>query len=62
MAKEHRPIREANGVWHYPATADVLEEVGLQTMDEYIFQQRNTIAEWIMTRRLFLECWKGRQQ
>ena len=36
MAKEHRPRREANGVWHYPETANVLEEVGLQTMDEHI--------------------------
>ncbi len=53
MAKEHQPRRGAHMVWDYPHSADVLEEIGLQTVEEYIRRWRNTVAEFIAMRPLF---------
>ncbi len=36
MAWEHRPRRGAHMVWEYPCSANVLEEVRLQSVEEYI--------------------------
>eukprot|EP00957_Ditylum_brightwellii_P189238 14403925-Ditylum_brightwellii.AAC.1 len=36
MATVNRPERQPDGTWVYPATEDVLEEVGLQTVQHYI--------------------------
>ncbi len=36
MAREHRLRRGAHMVWEYPCLADILEEVGLQLVEEYI--------------------------
>ncbi len=36
MAQVHKPQRGADRVWTYPPSANVLEEVGLHTMEEYI--------------------------
>ncbi len=60
MARVNKPQRGANRVWSYPPTADVLEEVGLRTMEEYIRRRRNTIAEYIATRcPVMWTCWEG---
>ncbi len=40
---------------------DVLEEVGLHTLEEYIYRRRNTVAEFIATRPLFANCWEGKR-
>ncbi len=36
MAREHWPKRGVHMVWKYLRSADVLEEVGFQTVEEYI--------------------------
>ncbi len=41
--------------------ADVLEEVGLQTVEEYIRRRHNTVAEFVATRPLFANCWEGKR-
>ena len=50
------PWRNATGEWVYPEMADVLEEVGLSTVDAYIKVRRRTIASWVMDRLLHGEC------
>ncbi len=61
MAREHRPRRGAHMVWEYPHLEDVLEEVDLQTVEEYICQQHNTVAKFIATCPLFANCWEGKR-
>ncbi len=41
--------------------ADVLEEVSLQNVEEYIRRRRNTVAEFIATCPLFANYWEGKQ-
>ncbi len=48
-------------MWSYLPMADVLEEVGLRPMEEYIRRLRNKITEWIATRPVFKTCWEGEQ-
>ena len=50
MARDNKPRRGADRVWSYPRTADVLEEVGLRSMEEYIRRRRNTIADYVATK------------
>ena len=59
MAREHRPGKDAHGVWIYPASKDVLEECGLFPMEEYIVRRRNSIAEYVATRPLLDTCREG---
>ncbi len=59
MAWVHKPRRGADRIWSYPPSADVLEEVGLRPMEEYIRRRHNTIAKWIATRPVFWTCWEG---
>ncbi len=61
MAVDNRPKRGAHMVWTYPRSADVLEEVGLRKMEEYIRRRRNTVAEFVSTRPLFKACWDGKR-
>jgi len=57
MAKVNKPRRNPRtGVWTYPASADVLEEVGLHTIAEYIEVRRQTIAKYIVDRPIFTLC------
>ena len=53
MAVRHKPEQGSNGVWTYPATADVLEEVGLCTAKEYMVVRRQTIAAYVVNRPSF---------
>ncbi len=57
MARQNRPTRRpGDGKWVYPATKDVLEEVGLHTVEEYVRVQCNTIAQWIATQPTAQAC------
>ncbi len=62
MARKHRPKRGANGVWVYPATADVLEECGMATIAAYIRSRRQTIAVYLAMRLVFKACTEGERQ
>ncbi len=45
MAREHKPRKNNDtGVWRYPSTEEVLAEVGLLTIRQYIEVRRQTIA------------------
>ena len=59
MANEYAPTRGANGKWEYPTAADVLEEVGLRSVREYIGVRRATIAKWVAGRTILRECKEG---
>ena len=59
MAKVHKPRRGLNGVWIYPQTADVLEEVGLESIEEYIRRRRQTIVAYVVDRPIFQTCMRG---
>ena len=62
MAKVHRPRKDENGVWTYPSSKDVLEEVGLLTIDEYIEKRRNKVAEYVSTRPVLETCLNERRR
>ena len=49
MATVHCPRKLNSSTWSYPKTEDVLEEVGLKTIREYIEVRRNTIAAGIVS-------------
>ena len=59
MAQENRPLRGQDGKWAYPRTEDVLAEVGLRPIKEYIRRRRETIAAWVRDRPLFRKCEEG---
>ena len=61
MAQTNRPRRGPDGSWSYPLTEDVLKEVHLRTVDEYILERRQTIASYIASRPIFEEC-RGRER
>ena len=56
MAKVHKPRKDEEGNWTYYPSKDVLEEVGLLTIDEYIEKRRNKVAEYIATRPVLDLC------
>ena len=62
MARENRPRREPDGSWSYPSSGDVLEEVGLHTVEEYIQVRRQTIAAYIVNRPIFEACVDGERR
>ena len=62
MAKVHKPRKDEDGTWTYPSSKDVLEEVGLLTIDEYIEKRRNTVAEYIATRPVLELCQSERRR
>ncbi len=60
MAKENKPNKNpATGVWTYPSSTEVLEEVGLHTIEHYVKVRRETVARWIMERPIFSKCRDG---
>ena len=59
MARDHKPERGPDGKWIYPPTADVLEEAGLHTVEEYILKRRQTIADYVVDRPIFEACKGG---
>ena len=57
MAKVHKPRKEQRtGTWKYPSSVDVLEEVGLKPIREYIEVRRQTVANYIVNRPIFDLC------
>ena len=62
MARENTPQRGPDGKWSYPPTADVLAEVGLHTVEEYIVKRRQTIADYIVGRPILEACRGGTQK
>ena len=50
------PRKLNNNTWVYPKNKDVLEEVGLFTIREYIEMRRQTIANTIVDRPIFKLC------
>ena len=62
MAKVHKPRKDEDGVWTYPSSKDVLEEVGLLTIDEYIERRRNKVADYAATRPVLALCFNERRK
>ena len=56
MATVNVPRKLNNNTWFYPKNEDVLEEVGLFTIREYIEVRRQTIADSIVDRPIFKLC------
>ena len=46
----------ADGTWFYPPTHEVLQEAGLETIDEYIKRRRHTVLEFVGPRPLYDVC------
>ena len=50
------PRKKPDGKWKYTSAAAAREEVGFQTMKEYIRQRQNTVAQYIATESLLYLC------
>ena len=48
--------QNADGSWFCPPTTGVLEEAGLETVDEYIKRRRDTVRNFVMFRPLYDIC------
>ena len=62
MAVRHKPRRGLGGQWSYPATKDVLEEVGLQSVEEYVQRRRQTIVAYVVDRPILAACREGERK
>ena len=49
-----RPLED--GSWYCPPTVDVLEDAGLQTVEEYIRRRRQTVRSFTRHRPLYEAC------
>ena len=57
MVVVHIPNRDkASGRWTYPSSEDVLGEVGIQSVVQYVQVRRAKIAKYIMDRPIFALC------
>ena len=56
MARTHKPRENDDGSWTYPASKDVLEEVGLHPIEHYIRVRRNSIIDFVATRSVYEFC------
>jgi hypothetical protein len=61
MACTYKPCREPDGSYTYPATSDVMEEIGLRSIAHYVDVRRQTIAKFIVHRPIFDSCVEGRR-
>ena len=52
--KHIRPLED--GSWHCPPTEDVLQEAGLETVEEYILRRRQTVRGFVRHRPMYLHC------
>ena len=60
MAKTNKPRKDPiTGDWRYPASVDVVDKVGLHSVEHYIEVRRQTIANFFMNRPIFAFCVKG---
>lgn len=54
-----RPQKLRDGTWTYPNSAEVLDEVGLNTIAHYIGVRRQHIASYIVDKPIFRNCVDG---
>jgi hypothetical protein len=52
--------KDENDEWICPTSAEVLELVGLKTIDEYITKRKNTLKRYATSRAIYLECERSR--
>ena len=52
MTRTNKPRRSPNGDWTYSLSEDVLSEVGMHAIADYIAVRRQTIASFIVNRRI----------
>ena len=62
MARVNKPCRNPDRSWTYPATPDVLEEIGLQPIAHYVEVRRQTIAKFIVNWPIFDFCVAGKRK
>ena len=63
IAKVNKPKRMPGSAgWWYPSSKDVLEEVGLYTIDHYIGVRRESISSYIRDRPIFQLCMEGQRK
>ena len=62
MVVRHKPRRGPGNRWIYPKSKDVLEECGMSTLEEYITVRRQTIAVYVVTRPILIECRQGERK
>ena len=55
LTGKHIRPRE-DGSWHCPPTAGVLEEAGLETVEEYILRRRQTVRGFVRHRPMYQHC------
>ena len=56
MTHVHKPRRNPDRSWTYPATEDVMEEAGLYPAAHYVDVRRQTIARFIVNRPIYGFC------
>jgi len=54
-----RSLKLRDGMWTYPNSAEVLDEVGLKTIAHYIGVRRQHIASYIVDKPIFQSCVDG---
>ena len=59
---ENKPRRSPTDEWTYPSSEDVLDEVGMHTIAEYIAVRRQTIMAFIVNRPIFSLCVAGERR
>jgi hypothetical protein len=47
--------KDENDEWICPASAEVLEQAGLKTIDEYITKRKNTLKHYATSRAIYRE-------
>jgi hypothetical protein len=52
--KHIRPLED--GSWHCPTTQKLLQEAGLETVEEYISRRRQTIRGFVRHRPMYQHC------
>jgi hypothetical protein len=62
MVVRHKPRRGPGNRWIYLKLKDVLEECGMSTLEEYIAIRRQTIAVYVATRPILIECRQGERK
>ncbi len=62
MAVRHKQRRGLGNRWIYPKLTDVLEGCGMSTLEEYITVRQQTIAVYVMTRPILIECRQGERK
>jgi hypothetical protein len=62
MAVRHKPRRGLGNRWIYPKSTDVLEECGMSTLEEYITVRQQTIAVYVATGPILVECRQGERK